>query len=148
MSTKDYAIAAHLINSRLQLIKRMVEWDERSTPERLFNCNYELFQRVVVSIARKHNIICTGSDMLYGAHLFLISVGVVPERMCYLVMHMPGKLGKPVTTPDEGITILPADPKERLTHEEALRRLNQPTAKHGIPFFWINTRHYYDEFHV
>ena len=146
VSIKEYSISTHLINSRLQLIKRRLVWDADMVPEKFMNRNYQCFQDAVVSIARKHSIICAGSDMLYAAHLFLISVGVVPELDCYVVMYMPGKLGKPVSTPDQGKTILPADPNERLTPDQARERLFQLAAIHGNPFFWLKRKFYYDEF--
>jgi len=144
MNNKDFSAAAHLIHSRLQLIRTRLKTNGSREPKNFIETNYDYFTKAVQSVSIHHRIICIDNDIMQAARLFLLASIPETEYVYYVVNHGNGPHSKPVTSLDNGRTLIPADPDDRLSEEEAKELLEAMRVWHGISHLSIGTKNAFE----
>lgn len=137
---KHYTLAAHLMHSGLQMVWKRLDIDKGRSPERTANDNKVIFEKVAAALTRQFNIKITKEDHTAAAEMLLISLVEEPVTY-YQVMLSDGGSPRPVSSPDGGVTIVTADPAERMTYEQAVE-LRAGIWKHrGMALIHIRERY-------
>ena len=147
MNNKNSTTAAHLLHSRLQLIKSRLKINGIREPGNFIEANYHYLTEAVKSVANYHHLVCDENDIMQASCLFLYSMIPEVQYTYYVVNHSHGPDAKAVTSPDNGKTLILADPNDRLSEEEAREMLEAMRVWHGIghlslgrKYVWRNDR--------
>jgi hypothetical protein len=73
MKIRRFSIAAHLLHSRLQLVRNKLEAKKDMKPIELVDWNMKIFERAGESVQKQHEIRCGKTEHIDAAELFLLA---------------------------------------------------------------------------
>jgi len=118
---KEYSVVAHLIHSRLQLVRKKIRVNTLSDGKELAFENYYIFYRAGKSVKDQYGFRFTVPDMAAAGELFISTINEFEMKSYYVVQKKSGPTDRvDITTYDLGATISPADPSDRWSREEAI----------------------------
>lgn len=126
---KEYSAAAHLIHSRMELIRHKLDIPRFVQIATLAYKYKEYFDKAAASVEKQHNIVCEYKDSFDAAELLYLSTYPPPGKndIRYdVVQFMDNTINQWVDIKwwDKENGHVPADPEERLDHGQALDRLS------------------------
>lgn len=128
MKIDKYSIAAHLVHSRMQLIRHRLSFEENIHPGNLVHQYKDFFYAASASILAQHGVSAEYRDIFDAAKLLLLSFYPPPSRRSvsyYVVQKLNYELNKWFDIQwydkENGLTL--ADPKERMSEDEAKEKL-------------------------
>ncbi|WP_138481633.1 hypothetical protein [Dyadobacter bucti] len=136
---KNYSLAAHLIHSGLQMIWKRLNIQRNRSAERVYSDNQVIFKKVAASLIRQYGIEVTFEDYTAAAEMLIFSLAEDPV-VYYQVMLSTGHTPRPVSSPDGGVTIVDADPSERMTHTQAEELMHNIWKHRGMALMHIRER--------
>ena len=75
MKIRRFSVAAHLIHSRLQLVRNKLEATKNMTPQEFVEWNLKVFERAGESVKLQHEVKTGKSNYIDAAELFLLAFG-------------------------------------------------------------------------
>jgi hypothetical protein len=128
MDISNYSIAAHLIHSRMQLIRHRLEISEHIEIANLVYRNREFFDKAAASVLKHHNVASEYKDLANAAELLYKSIYPPPganDLRYYTVQYFDSRtqMWLDIKWWDEEKGFVLADPAERMNVREAMHRL-------------------------